>query len=135
MGRLFCRRARSISIRFAGNSRESETKRLSRSGVSITEAGESASARITCQRDGETGWFSTSVACSSGVIAGRLAGLTVLRIVNEPTAAALAYGVREAGSRRIVVYDLGGGTFDATCLAADDNTFTVKSSRGDKQLG
>ena len=69
------------------------------------------------------------------VEAGRIAGLTVLRIMNEPTAAALAYGVRGDGVQRIVVYDLGGGTFDATCLEASGTHFTVKASRGHSHLG
>ncbi|TVR03402.1 MAG: heat-shock protein Hsp70 [Spirochaetaceae bacterium] len=69
------------------------------------------------------------------VEAGRLAGLTVLRIMNEPTAAALAYGVRGEDVQRIVVYDLGGGTFDATCLEAHGANFTVKASRGHSHLG
>ncbi len=69
------------------------------------------------------------------VEAGRLAGLTVLRIINEPTAAALAYGTRFRGDKRIVVYDLGGGTFDATCLQTEGDTFTVKASCGDNHLG
>ncbi|TVR32212.1 MAG: heat-shock protein Hsp70 [Spirochaetaceae bacterium] len=69
------------------------------------------------------------------VEAGRLAGLTVLRIINEPTAAALAYGARGGDNARILVYDLGGGTFDATCLETDGTTFTVTASCGDNHLG
>ncbi len=68
--------------------------------------------------------------------AGRIAGLTVLRIVNEPTAAALAYGLDEgAGSRRIAVYDLGGGTFDISILQLGDGVFEVRSTSGDTFLG
>lgn len=67
--------------------------------------------------------------------AGRLAGLTVHRILNEPTAAALAYARRDAKRRRILVYDLGGGTFDVTCLTQDATEFTVQSTRGNEYLG
>jgi molecular chaperone DnaK len=67
--------------------------------------------------------------------AGRLAGLTVHRIINEPTAAALAYARRDARRRRILVYDLGGGTFDVTCLMQDGTDFTVQSTRGNEYLG
>src|SRR6476661_2299244 len=67
--------------------------------------------------------------------AGRIAGLDVLRIINEPTAAALAYGLdkREAGT--IAVYDLGGGTFDISILEIGDGVFEVKSTNGDTFLG
>lgn len=64
------------------------------------------------------------------VEAGRLAGLTVLRIINEPTAAALAYGTRFSGDKRIVVYDLGGETFDATCLQTEELNAGAKQSLG-----
>jgi molecular chaperone DnaK len=67
--------------------------------------------------------------------AGRIAGLEVLRIINEPTAAALAYGLDRKESRTIVVYDLGGGTFDITVLEIDDGLFEVKSTNGDTFLG
>jgi molecular chaperone DnaK len=67
--------------------------------------------------------------------AGRLAGLTVHRILNEPTAAALAYARRETDRRRILVYDLGGGTFDVTCLLQQGTDFTVQSTRGNEYLG
>ncbi len=67
--------------------------------------------------------------------AGRIAGLNVLRIVNEPTAAALAYGLREEGSRRIAVFDLGGGTFDISILEIADSVFEVLSTNGDTYLG
>lgn len=67
--------------------------------------------------------------------AGRLAGLRVLRIVNEPTAAALAYAYKTEASRNILVYDLGGGTFDVTCLVKDGDSFRVKSTVGDNHLG
>jgi len=68
--------------------------------------------------------------------AGRIAGLTVLRIVNEPTAAALAYGLDEGtSSRRIAVYDLGGGTFDISILQLGEGVFEVKSTSGDTFLG
>lgn len=67
--------------------------------------------------------------------AGEIAGLTVERIVNEPTAAALAYGLDKKGSRTIAVYDLGGGTFDISILEIGDGVFEVKSTNGDTFLG
>src|SRR4051812_45708912 len=67
--------------------------------------------------------------------AGRIAGLNVLRIVNEPTAAALAYGVEQQGAARVAVYDLGGGTFDISILELSDGVFRVRSTAGDTFLG
>ena len=67
--------------------------------------------------------------------AGKIAGLEVLRIINEPTAAALAYGLDKEESHTIAVYDLGGGTFDVTILEIDDGLFEVKSTNGDTFLG
>lgn len=67
--------------------------------------------------------------------AGRIAGLEVLRIINEPTAAALAYGFDKSGTKTIVVYDLGGGTFDVSVLEIGDGVFEVKSTNGDTFLG
>ena len=67
--------------------------------------------------------------------AGRIAGLDVKRIINEPTAAALAYGLDKKESKTIAVYDLGGGTFDITILEIDDGLFEVKSTNGDTFLG
>ncbi len=67
--------------------------------------------------------------------AGKIAGLEVLRIINEPTAAALAYGLDRKETKTIVVYDLGGGTFDVTILEIDDGLFEVKSTNGDTFLG
>ncbi|MCY4007114.1 MAG: molecular chaperone DnaK [Rhodobacteraceae bacterium] len=67
--------------------------------------------------------------------AGKIAGLEVLRIVNEPTAAALAYGLDKQESKTIAVYDLGGGTFDITILEIDDGLFEVRSTNGDTHLG
>ena len=67
--------------------------------------------------------------------AGRIAGLEVLRIINEPTAAALAYGLEKKGSGKISVYDLGGGTFDISILEVGDGVFEVKSTNGDTFLG
>jgi molecular chaperone DnaK len=67
--------------------------------------------------------------------AGRIAGLEVLRIINEPTAAALAYGMEKKGSGTIAVYDLGGGTFDISVLEIGDGVFEVKSTNGDTFLG
>ena len=67
--------------------------------------------------------------------AGRIAGLDVLRIINEPTAAALAYGLDKKGSGKISVYDLGGGTFDISILEVGDGVFEVKATNGDTFLG
>ena len=67
--------------------------------------------------------------------AGKIAGLEVLRIINEPTAAALAYGLEKKGSGTIAVYDLGGGTFDVSVLEIGDGVFEVKSTNGDTFLG
>ena len=67
--------------------------------------------------------------------AGQIAGLTVLRIINEPTAASLAYGLDKKKDERIVVYDLGGGTFDVSVLEIGDGGFEVKSTNGDTYLG
>jgi molecular chaperone HscA len=67
--------------------------------------------------------------------AARLAGLEVLRLINEPTAAALAYGLASRKNGTFVVYDLGGGTFDVTILLLDDGVFQVRSTGGDSQLG
>ncbi len=67
--------------------------------------------------------------------AGRIAGLEVLRIINEPTAAALAYGLEKKGTGTIAVYDLGGGTFDISILEIGDGVFEVKSTNGDTFLG
>ena len=66
---------------------------------------------------------------------GKIAGLEVLRIINEPTAAALAYGLERTDSRKIAVYDLGGGTFDISIMEIDDGLFEVKSTNGDTFLG
>ena len=67
--------------------------------------------------------------------AGKIAGLEVLRIINEPTAAALAYGLDKKGTGTIAVYDLGGGTFDVSVLEIGDGVFEVKSTNGDTFLG
>jgi len=67
--------------------------------------------------------------------AGKIAGLEVLRIINEPTAASLAYGLDKKGGKRIAVYDLGGGTFDISILEIGDGVFEVKSTNGDTFLG
>ncbi len=67
--------------------------------------------------------------------AGKIAGLEVLRIINEPTAAALAYGLEKKGTGTIAVYDLGGGTFDISILEIGDGVFEVKSTNGDTFLG
>ena len=68
-------------------------------------------------------------------VAGQIAGLDVLRIINEPTAASLAYGLDKKADETIVVYDLGGGTFDITVLQIGDGVFEVKSTNGDTHLG
>ena len=67
--------------------------------------------------------------------AGRIAGLEVLRIINEPTASALAYGLDKKANERILVFDLGGGTFDVSVLEVGDGVFEVKSTSGDTHLG
>ncbi|MGZ9034727.1 MAG: Hsp70 family protein, partial [Rhodospirillales bacterium] len=67
--------------------------------------------------------------------AGKIAGLEVLRIINEPTAAALAYGMEKKHAGTIAVYDLGGGTFDVSILEIGDGVFEVKSTNGDTFLG
>ena len=67
--------------------------------------------------------------------AGKIAGLEVLRIINEPTAASLAYGLDKKGGKKIAVYDLGGGTFDISILEIGDGVFEVKSTNGDTFLG
>ncbi|MEE9199489.1 MAG: molecular chaperone DnaK [Dehalococcoidia bacterium] len=67
--------------------------------------------------------------------AGKIAGLEVLRIINEPTAAALAYGLDKKGEQTIVVYDLGGGTFDISILQIGEGVFEVKATNGDTHLG
>jgi molecular chaperone DnaK len=67
--------------------------------------------------------------------AGRIAGLEVLRIINEPTAASLAYGLEKKKSEKIAVYDLGGGTFDISILELGDGVFEVRSTNGDSHLG
>ena len=67
--------------------------------------------------------------------AGRIAGLNVLRIINEPTAAALAYGLDNGAAQKILVYDLGGGTFDVSIIEIGDNVIEVLATSGDNHLG
>ena len=67
--------------------------------------------------------------------AGRIAGLDVRRIINEPTAAALAYGLGKKDRERVAIFDLGGGTFDISILEINDGVFEVKSTCGDSHLG
>src|SRR3569623_405356 len=67
--------------------------------------------------------------------AGKIAGLNVLRIINEPTAAALAYGLEKEAAQTILVFDLGGGTFDVSVLELAEGVFEVKSTAGDNHLG
>src|SRR6202043_3308700 len=67
--------------------------------------------------------------------AGRIAGLEVKRIINEPTAAALAYGLDKKKEEKIAIYDFGGGTFDVSILEVGDNVVEVKATNGDTHLG
>src|SRR5256884_1872312 len=67
--------------------------------------------------------------------AGQIAGLNVLRIINEPTAASLAYGLEKKANETILVFDLGGGTFDVSVLEVGEGVFEVKSTNGDTHLG
>ncbi len=67
--------------------------------------------------------------------AGKIAGLNVKRIINEPTAAALAFGLDKADGKVIAVYDLGGGTYDISILAINNGVFEVKATNGDTNLG
>jgi heat shock 70kDa protein 1/2/6/8 len=69
--------------------------------------------------------------------AGLIAGLNVLRIINEPTAAAIAYGLdkKTTGERNVLIFDLGGGTFDVSLLSIEEGIFEVKSTAGDTHLG
>ena len=67
--------------------------------------------------------------------AGKIAGLEVVRLVNEPTAASMAYGLDKEGEHKILVFDLGGGTLDVTIMEFGEGTFTVLSTSGDTQLG
>jgi heat shock protein 5 len=67
--------------------------------------------------------------------AGRIAGLNVIRIINEPTAAAIAYGMDQKGEKNILVFDLGGGTFDVSALTIDNGVFEVMATNGDTHLG
>src|ERR671917_281639 len=67
--------------------------------------------------------------------AGRIAGLDVKRIINEPTAASLAYGLDKESDQKILVFDLGGGTFDVSVLEIGDGVFEVKATAGDNHLG
>jgi heat shock 70kDa protein 1/2/6/8 len=69
--------------------------------------------------------------------AGSIAGINVLRIINEPTAAAIAYGLEKktSGEKNVLIFDLGGGTFDVSLLTLDDGVFEVKATAGDTHLG
>ncbi len=92
-------------------------------GESITEA------IITCPA-----YFDDSQRKATKV-AGEIAGFTVKRVINEPTAAALAYGLTKQGEKKIVVYDFGGGTFDISILDVSEDTVEVKATAGDSHLG
>merc|ERR1711991_1228162 len=67
--------------------------------------------------------------------AGVIAGLNVLRIINEPTAAAIAYGLEKKGEKNVLIFDCGGGTFDVSLLTIEDGVFEVKATAGDTHLG
>jgi len=67
--------------------------------------------------------------------AGAIAGLNILRIINEPTAAAIAYGLDKKDEQNILIFDLGGGTFDVSILSIDEGIFEVKATAGDTHLG
>merc|ERR1719181_1230155 len=67
--------------------------------------------------------------------AGQIAGMNVMRIINEPTAAAIAYGLDKQAEKNILVYDLGGGTFDVSLLTIDNGVFEVVATSGDTHLG
>ncbi len=67
--------------------------------------------------------------------AGTIAGLNVVRIINEPTAAAIAYGLNKLNSQTVLVFDLGGGTFDVSLLVLDEGVFEVLATNGDTHLG
>jgi len=67
--------------------------------------------------------------------AGKIAGLEVIRIINEPTAASLAYGLDKKGEKTILTYDLGGGTFDVSILSIENGAFEVLATNGDTHLG
>ena len=68
--------------------------------------------------------------------AGKIAGLDVMRIINEPTAASIAYGLEKTGGERnVLIFDLGGGTFDVSLLTIDEGIFEVKATNGDTHLG
>ncbi|KAH9914311.1 Hsp70 protein-domain-containing protein [Fomitopsis serialis] len=74
--------------------------------------------------------------CQATKDAGTIVGLQVVRIINEPTAAAIAYGLdKKGGESQIIVYDLGGGTFDVSLLSIDDGVFEVLATAGDTHLG
>ena len=80
------------------------------------------------------GWY-TDIQRRALLDAAQIAGLNVLRVVNEPTAAALAYGLEKEADRVVAVYDLGGGTFDISVLEIQKGVFEVKSTNGDTHLG
>ncbi len=80
-------------------------------------------------------YFSDSQRQATKDAGGVIAGLEVLRIINEPTAAALAYGLEKGQDQTILVYDLGGGTFDVSLLELGDGVFEVKATSGNTKLG
>ena len=79
--------------------------------------------------------YNTSMSLQATKDAGQIAGLNVLRVINEPTAAALAYGMEKTEDKIIAVFDLGGGTFDVSILEIQKGVFEVKSTNGNTFLG
>lgn len=100
----------------------------------VTDAGERLGETITKAVITVPAYFNNSQR-EATQNAGRIAGLEVLRIVNEPTAAALAYGLEKKGNETVLVFDLGGGTFDVSVLEVGDGVFEVRSTSGDTHLG
>src|SRR5207248_1111912 len=99
----------------------SEGSRLTPSIVAVTKGGERLVGQIAKRQATKD--------------AGKIAGLEVLRIINEPTAASLAYGLDKKKDETIAVYDLGGGTFDISILQLGEGVFEVKATNGDTHLG
>ena len=115
--------AKLFSARVSHDSTENESRCRSLLGESVTQA------VIT------TPAYFTDAQRQATKDAGKIAGLEVLRIINEPTAASLAYGVEREGTQTILVFDLGGGTFDVSILEIGDGVFEVKATSGNNRLG